>query len=51
MARKQLRRRKALSSLMERRRQCRKRVHLRVVHRVKLFTATQAESSEPSSAL
>ncbi|ADN76903.1 hypothetical protein Fbal_2701 [Ferrimonas balearica DSM 9799] len=52
MARKQTRRRKALSSLMERRRQCRKRTHLRVVHRIKLFSANQAESpAESSSAL
>ncbi|MBY6186127.1 hypothetical protein KUV89_05780 [Marinobacter hydrocarbonoclasticus] len=51
MARKQNRRRKALNSLMERRRQCRKRNHLRVVHRVKLFSASQAESLESNSAL
>ncbi|SHH29815.1 hypothetical protein [Ferrimonas marina] len=45
------RRRKALHSLSERRRMCRKRTHMRVVHRSKMFTQLiQAEELVSSDA-
>ncbi len=43
------RKRLASTSLSERRRQCRKRTHLRVVHRSKLFNSSyEFEDSDPS---
>lgn len=44
-------RRKALHSLSERRRHCRKRTHLRTVHRAKQFSLSQTENNTQEAEL